>query len=160
MMQACMTETAASSFSLAVLIKHMGYVAAFVVSMQYLNLIPQSVIILSGLLIADVITGIVRSALLLGLSSIRSSIAIRGVISKLLVFLIPIVIALAGKGIGLDLSPLAQASVTVFILSMTYSILGNIRSIQTGQPKQEFDAIQYVMNQVKGLLQNIIHDDK
>lgn len=141
------------------IIKNASYVVAFWASMTYLNLDGRSVVILAALLLVDFVTGILRAALVDGVQTIKSSIAIRGFISKLLVFLIPFLIAVSGKGVSIDLSAMAQASITVFILSMLYSILGNIRSIQTGQAKQEFDAIQYFIVQVRGLLKSVIHDD-
>ena len=127
--------------------------------MTYLHLDGASVLILAALLIFDFVTGVLRAALVDGVQSVKSSVAIRGFVSKLLVFLIPFLIAISGKGVGMDLSAMAQASITVFILSMLYSVLGNIRSIQTGEAKQEFDAVQYFITQVRGLLKLVIHDE-
>lgn len=141
------------------ILKNISYLCVFFLSFEYLQLAPASVGILGVLLILDFITGVTRSAYVDGLRSIRSSIALRGALAKLLVILVPFVLALAGKAAGMQLAPVAQASITVFALSTAYSVLGNIHSAITGKPKLEFDAVDYFLQQIKGLLKNFIHDE-
>lgn len=150
----------ASHVSLFITIKNLSYVLAFLGTLEYLNLGHEAVSILAFLLLVDFFTGVLRAGIVEGGKAVKSSIGIRGLLSKLLVFLIPFVIALAGKGVGVDMSALATSSLTIFILSTSYSIIGNIHSITTGHPKQEFDAIDYVYRQVGEILKRIIPEDK
>jgi toxin secretion/phage lysis holin len=146
--------------SLFVALKNISYVGLFLVALQYLNLSHEAVVILGILLLVDVITGVWRAAAVDGVRSVKSSIGTRGALGKILVFIVPFVIAAAGRGAGVDLSPLASASLTIFIVNTAYSILGNVHSIGTGKPKVEYDALDYVYRKVGEVLKKLIPDVK
>jgi toxin secretion/phage lysis holin len=141
-------------------IKNTGYVALFVLSVEYLGITPISLVILTCLIITDVATGILKSAAIHGWVSIRSSVFQRGIIAKCLLIVAPLSLAVAGKGIGFSTSVLAQSVLNLLILSETYSIFGNINAVRTGEEKAEFDAVAFVLSKVRETLKKIIIDDE
>ena len=140
--------------------KNLSYVAFFALSAtSYLNISAESAAILGGFIVFDVITGVIKAIAINGGPSVKSSVLERGIIAKLLLVFIPLGIALAGKAVGVELSSVAQDTINVLVLSELYSIIGNIYAVKTGVDKEEFDAIAYVLGQLKNLLRNIIKDD-
>lgn len=138
--------------------KNAGYVAAFLTGIEFLGLMPTSVVVLLIMILTDIISGILKSASLHGGQAIKSSIFERGVLAKALVIGIPFNLALVGKGIGLDLSAIAQGTITVLILSEFYSILGNFYAIRTGVERVEFDAVAASVSKIRSLLKAFIQD--
>lgn len=151
-------ETSAH-LSFFVAFKNTSYVIAFLATLEFLNLDSTAVVVLAILLLFDFATGVLRAGVVDGKHTIRSSEAIRGAAAKVIVFVIPFVLAIAGKGAGMDLSSLAASSLTVFIFSTTYSIMGNVHSVTTGRPKVEFDAIDYMYRVVGKALKKAIPED-
>lgn len=140
--------------------KNFSYVILFTLSAaQYLNISAESATILGAFIIFDVITGILKAFFIHGGSAVKSSVLERGVIAKLLLVFVPIGIALAGKAVGVELSSVAQDTINVLVLSELYSIIGNIYAVKTGIDKEEFDAVAYVLGQLKNLLRTLIKDD-
>lgn len=133
-----------------------SYLVTFLASLKYLEVTPVSVEVLAALLVADLITGIVRAGLVDGWRSIQSNKMQRGIMAKMFILLVPIILSLSGKAIGIDIGVIAQACINVLVLSEGYSIVGNIYSIRTGNERVEFDAISYVLKQVQGFLKNLI----
>lgn len=149
----------ATHFSIFVALKNISYVVAFIATLEFLNLDGMAVSMLAILLLLDFFTGVLRAGVVDGVHTIRSSEGIRGAASKAIVFVIPFVLAIAGKGVGMDLAALASSSISIFICSTTYSIIGNVHSVTTGKPKVEFDAIDYMYRQVGNTLKKIIRED-
>lgn len=137
-------------------LKNSSYVVAFMASTQYLGLDGQSVAILAALILLDIVTGVLKSAALRGWRSIKSSRLASGTLAKLLLILIPIILAFAGKGIGMDLAVVAQSAITVLILSQVYSVIGNIHSLQTKTEKNEFDAVAFILRGIRDLLERLM----
>ena len=133
-------------------IKNLSYVVTFIASLEWLGLNPQAITVFAVLMIIDVVTGIIRAAIVLGGQSVRSSILKRGLLAKLLVLTALFSVALSGKGLGFDVSHLVQAAVNVLILGELYSILGNVHSVRTGNQKVEFDAVAFLLTRVKELI--------
>ena len=136
--------------------KNSSYVLAFVAFSEYLDLAPESVGILTALIVLDIATGIAKSGILYGWRSICSSRLASGILAKMLLLLVPISLALAGKGVGMDLSILVQSAITVLILSQVYSIIGNIHAVQTKTDKNEFDAVAFIMHGVRDFLERFM----
>ena len=63
-------------------------------------------------------------------------------------------LAVAAKGIQLDISPLVYASIGVLILGEVYSIIGNIATITTGEEMPEFDALSLVLKKIRAYVRN------
>lgn len=139
---------------------HGGYVAAFFATTTYLGINHESILVLAAVILLDIITGVLRAATVEGWRAITSSKFSAGVLAKLLLILIPITLALAGRGVGLDLALLAQGAISVLILSQVYSIIGNIHAIQTKGDKSEFDAVAVIMRWLRDLLEKSISNDR
>ena len=143
-----------------VTLKNSGYVVAFLATTTYLGINSESIVILAAVIVLDIITGIFKAAALGGWRSITSSRFSAGVLAKLLLILIPITLALAGKGVGMDMALIAQGAINVLILSQVYSVIGNIHAVQTKDEKNEFDAVAFIMKQLRDLLERSISSDK
>ena len=149
-------ETYATQISIWSALKNSSYIVAFMASSQYLGLVPESIAILAGLIILDIVTGIFKSGILYGWQTIRSSRLASGTLAKMLLLLVPTSLALAGKGVSLDMSAVAQSAITVLILSQAYSVIGNVHAVQTGTDKNEFDAVAFILRSVRDLLERFM----
>ena len=129
-------------------LKNSSYVLAFMASVEYLGFNPEVLVIFTILMVIDLITGIVRSIMVDGGSTFTSTAIRDGIFKKILLLGAIFTLGLAGRGVGFDLSPLIQASITVLILAETYSILGNIHSARTGKTKNEFDAVSFILKKL------------
>ena len=137
-------------------IKNVSYIAAFFAMGEYLGFETEVMAIFSTLMIIDVFTGITRAGVVEGRSALRSAIGTRGILAKILLITALFSVALAGKGVGVEAAALANGAMGVLILSEAYSILGNIHSIRTRKPKAEFDAVTWMLAQVRFLLEKTI----
>lgn len=142
-----------SHIALLTLIKNSSYAVGFVVASNFLGFAPQEGSILLTLMVIDVVTGVVRSCILHGGPSIRSSIGTRGVLAKILTLTGLITLAITFKGIGYSATAAIQGIVTVFILAESYSILGNIHSSLTLKEKKEYDAVAFLVGIVRRMLE-------
>jgi phage-related holin len=149
-------DTAIQNISIWAALKNASYVAAFFATTQYLGLLPESVAVLTALIAIDIVTGIIKSGVLYGWRSIRSSRLASGTLAKMLLVLIPMCLALAGKGVSIDMHALAQGSITVLVLSQAYSVIGNIHAVQTRTDKNEFDAVAYILRSLRDLLERFM----
>lgn len=68
------------------------------------------------------------------------------------VMTVPLVMALTAKGLGADFNWLVSWTVSVFILSESYSIIANIYAVRTGILLPEFDAVNAVLKKVRSLI--------
>jgi len=128
--------------------------------MEYLGLSQESIIILGVVILADIITGVLRSAVVHGWKSLTSSKLSAGVLAKSLLIFVPILLALAGKGVGVDLTSISGGALNVLILSQVYSVFGNIHSIQTKGEKSEFDALSVIMRSLRDVLERYLSTPK
>ncbi len=108
----------------------------------------------------DIVTGVVRSYVLNGGHSITSKRFSVGLISKMMLLMIPLILAWTGKGAGVDLLFLAKGALSVLIVSESYSIFGNIYSIHTGKNQKEFDAIAFLLEKIQKTLLTLIKEHK
>ena len=141
-------ETVATHASASALFKNFSYIVAVFVSLS-----PESYSILAVFMIVDTFTGIVRSGVIKGWKSVTSHELTSGILAKCLVILVPFLLALAGKGIGLQLDIIAKSALNVLILSELYSILSNIQSIRLKKDIAEFDAVNYLLGTLRAFLE-------
>lgn len=141
-----MTET-----SSIVALKNLGYIPAIL-----LGLSLESYTILAVLMLLDTIFGVIRTGVVHGGRSIKSYKLAAGIISKLSIILIPVLLAWAGRGAGINLITLAQGTLGVLILAETYSILSNIYSIRVRKDIHEYDAVSAILLWVRSLIESII----
>lgn len=131
--------------------KNLAYIPA-----MYLGLSVENYSILAMLMILDLITGIVRAGVIHGWRSVTSRIATFGILTKLTMILIPLVIALAAKGVGMNLLVVAKMALGTMILSEAYSVLGNIQAIRIRKDIKEFDAINLLLTKVRSILEQAL----
>lgn len=119
-------------------------------ALMYTGLPAEPAAILAVLMCVDFIAGISRAhALGETVTSHRMKV---GAITKCGVLTVPLVMALTAKGLGSDFTWLVQWTVSVFILSETYSIIANIYAARTGILLPEFDAVSAVLKKVRSLI--------
>lgn len=136
-----------------VAIKNLGYIPALLIGLS-----PESYMILTVFMLADLALGITRSVLLNGWQSIKSYKLTAGLISKLLVLSVPLIVVWAGRGSGFDLKLLGQWSIGILVLSQAYSMLGHINAIRTGQDRTEFDGVSWLIRKLRTTLEALIID--
>ena len=122
-------------------------------AMAYTGLPAEPAAILGTLMAIDFIVGISK-AHKLG-RSITSQRMRVGLMSKFGVMTIPLVMALAAKGLGADFAWMVNWSISLFILSETYSIISNIYTARTGNDVPEFDAVSAILKRVRALLNSL-----
>lgn len=119
-------------------------------ALMYTGLPAEPAAILAVLMCVDFIAGVSR-AHVLGepVTSHRMKV---GAVTKCGVMTVPLVMALTAKGLGADFNWLVSWTVSVFILSETYSIIANIYAARTGVILPEFDAVSAVLKKVRSLI--------
>lgn len=119
-------------------------------ALMYTGLPAEPAAILAVLMCVDFIAGVSR-AHVLGepVTSHRMKV---GAVTKCGVMTVPLVMALTAKGLGADFNWLVSWTVSVFILSETYSIIANIYAARTGIILPEFDAVSAVLKKVRSLI--------
>lgn len=142
-----------SEISIITILKNLGYIPAI-----FLGLSFQSYTILAIFMIIDTIAGITRSGTLHGWRSVTSFKLTSGILAKSLIILLPLLIALAGIGIGIDLIFLAKGALGMLILAQLYSIIGNIYAIKVKKDIHEFDAVGWVLLKIKFTVEKILLD--
>ena len=140
------------------ILKQSCYPIAFITAITGVS--TQIVNILTILIFLDILTGITKSYRLYGGTSIRSGRLSGGILSKLVVILIPLILALAGKGIGIDLTELVKGSFGTLILAETYSNFSNINQIRTGVAEKEFDVVSKLLEQIKKIILALLDNKK
>ena len=112
-------------------------------ALTYTGLPAEPAAILAVLMCVDFVAGVSRArALGEPVTSHRMKV---GAIVKCGVLTVPLVMALTAKGLGADFTWLVQWTVSVFILSESYSIISNIYTAKTGILLPEFDAVSAVL---------------
>lgn len=134
-----------------VTVKHLGYIPALLIGLSLENYS-----ILGAFLVFDYMTGILRAGLVDGPSSIKSYRAVAGLISKSLIFTIPLLLVWAGRGASVDMLPLATRLLGLLVFAQLYSILGNIYSIYIGKNIPEFDAVNFILRKLRDTLETFI----
>jgi len=137
-----------------VLIKHLTYFLAFIIGT--VGLATEAFAIFAVLIVLDTFTGVIRSITIRGGQSFTSMQLTSGVVSKGLIISVPLVIAWAGRGAGLDLTLIATGVLSVLILAEAYSVLGNIHAIHVKRDVKEFDAIAWILSKVRDQMENYL----
>ncbi len=117
--------------------------------------------VLLGFMILDMVLGVWKARRVDALKNPTSKEAKKGIITKLLIFIIPVVVGLIW---GLFDKPNALKIVNMFIVALAiaegYSIIGNAGAIYSGSNITEFDAITYIFrvstNMIKTMLEKFI----
>lgn len=148
------TETGALSSKAASIIMSLLYIP-FVTACNYFDISSESLGILAILLVIDYMTGIAKTYVI-NKADIRSYRAIAGILAKISVLLVPITLAVAAKQINYDLTAFVDTVISMLVLAEVYSIIGNIRVIQTGKPVQEIDAVSFVLAKISNIILELL----
>lgn len=140
-------------WSFTLIMREAAYIPA-----ALLGLSPKTYGILAVFMVADFLLGILRTILLHGPRSFKSYKLVSGLVSKLLVLCTPLLVVWAGEGAGIPLLFIAQWSVGVLVLAQAYSILGHINAIRTGQDTTEWDAVAWIMANLRNTLERVLTD--
>lgn len=116
--------------------------------------VPVSPIVsLVVLCFADLIFGVVKARVTgEDVSSRRFGFGVAG---KCCIVLLPIMIAVAAKGIGKDFDGFVEWAISAFIISELYSIISNIIMIKTGQAMPEWSAISLVAKKMRSIIESL-----
>jgi small basic protein len=133
-------------------LKNTTYVIVFLATIEYLGFNPESVALFTTLMVIDVFTGIVRACAQEGCQSVKSAIGVRGILAKILLLAGIFSVGIAGKGAGFAMQGTLQGVINVLILAELYSVWGNIHSALSGKKKNEFDAVAFILKQIKAAL--------
>jgi len=117
----------------------------------------EALLVFAILLIIDIVTGLGK-AYRLGhkWKSVRLA---NGIISKCILIVIPLTMALVAKGLHLDISTLVFIVIDALILSEAYSIIGNIYVFRSGKDIEEFDVLNLILKQIRNTLNKVLGDD-
>lgn len=120
----------------------------------YTGLSAELVIVLMVLIALDCFTAMIREFFLHNLNSRTLGI---GIISKVILMIVPFVLVLVGKGVYIDMTPIATLSLSVLVLAEGYSIIGNIMQIR-GNDKTitEQDAITFILRKAQEIIRDML----
>ena len=115
----------------------------------FLNIDTDVVQILCYLMLIDTLSGIVKSFSLN--KTFEFKILFFGLCSKLLILLIPMVIALVGKGISktYDFTSVLDAVLKVLVVSEGLSIITNFYVVKTGKKVKNIDIVTMLLSKIK-----------
>ncbi len=130
----------------------------FIALMHFIAIDKITFTIYAALLAIDLLTGVIK-VIRLGHKPTSKRFLI-GIMAKLTFLLVPIIVALGAKGIGLDLTSLVNTVIYALILNEVYSSIANIYTIQTGIEAQEFDVLSKILKVLRDLIERILNDKK
>jgi putative effector of murein hydrolase LrgA (UPF0299 family) len=130
-------------------------VVGIVAVLQYINIDANLILIYATLLGIDSVSGWIK-AWRIDPKSVKSSIAISGLMSKMIMLLVPVVIGLCVKALGQNSSWLVNVVFSVLTLAEAYSFLGNVYAIRTRKEVEEWDAVSAVLLGLKRILRKQI----
>lgn len=122
----------------------------------YLNLDLDVVKVLIWLMFIDTLSGVFKAFVLEKRFDFK--ILFFGICSKLLVLLIPMVVALVGKGISkdYDFTIVLDSILKILVVSEGLSIITNFYVIKTKKEVKNFDAITMLLSGIRNLLLKIM----
>ena len=122
--------------------------------LNYLNLETEIFALYALLLVIDYITGLLKALRLK--QHIKSNIMKYGILSKLILLLIPLTLLITAKIVGVDIESLVKVSINILALSELYSIISNLYSYRTAKELPEYDVLsllgRYIRNFIMGVL--------
>ncbi len=128
----------------------------FVSVVHYLGLETEALALFCTLLVIDLITGVLK---VLSLKQKPKSWRFaNGLISKGVLLLIPLSIAVAAKAVHIDLGELIYLFISALILSELYSIIANIYTIHTGKEAEEFDVLSLLLKKIRTTINMMLGD--
>lgn len=120
----------------------------------FLNIDADIVKILMLLMFLDTVFGITKSIVLK--KDVTKGILFLGLLVKMVILLIPMVLALVGKGLKYDFTPIVDAVLRVLVASEGLSIFTSMYVIKTKKDVKNFDIITLLLSSIRKALFNLI----
>lgn len=139
-------------------IKYIAFMlyAPFVALIEFTELNKLTIICLTLLIVIDLITGVIKT-IRVNKKPTSTRLA-NGVFSKLVLLFIPVSVALAVKGLGLNFVVLLDTTLAILMLSELYSIVANIYTIRTKEEVPEFDAVSAILKVIRHKINTFLGD--
>ena len=115
-------------------------------------------VILSFLMELDLVTGTTKAYV--RKEDITSRRLSAGFLSKVMVLLIPLTVAIMAKGLEVDMRWLVTFTISILIVAEAYSVVGNIYTIKTGETVKEIDAVSAIVKALGRFLENMLKGAK
>lgn len=110
--------------------------------------------ILSFLMVLDLVTGTTKAYVCK--EDVTSRRLSAGFLSKIMVLLVPLTVALMAKGVEIDMTELVRFTVSVLIISEAYSVVGNVYTIKTGEVVKEIDAVSAIVKRIRSAIEIVL----
>lgn len=120
----------------------------------FLNIDADIVKILMLLMFLDTVFGITKSIVLK--KDVTKGILFLGLLVKMVILLIPMVLALVGKGLKYDFTPIVDGVLRVLVASEGLSIFTSMYVIKTKKDVKNFDIITLLLSSIRKALFNLI----
>ena len=120
-----------------------------------LNIDIDIVKIIMWLMLFDTIFGIIKAVVLK--DEISKGILFFGLITKMLILTIPMVLALVGKGLGYDFTPLVNSVMKILVLAEGFSIISSMYSIKTKERVKDVDIISLLLSSLRKMIMETIN---
>lgn len=137
-------------------IKNFLYIPAFLIAIGIPEQASWSIVVLTILMIVDFVTGILTSYEIDGREAITSRKMTMGAIAKALILLVPFILIITAKGLGIDVLFFVQGSISMLIVAESYSVIGNIYAFKTRKRTKEIDAVSMVLKNIKDMILSIL----
>jgi phage-related holin len=133
-------------------IKSASYFLALAVSaaITYIGVEHKLIYTLTGLMVVDWITGVVKARRLkIDVTSKRSN---KGIIEKMMLLLIPVAIAVTLKAVEVPIGITMKAAFTLITVAELFSVVSNCYCIYTKTDVKEYDAVTAVIRFLRNTL--------
>lgn len=126
-------------------------------SFIFLNIDVDVVKVLIWLMLIDTVSGVLKSFILDKRFDFK--VLLFGICSKLLVLLIPMVVALVGKGISknYDFTGVLDCILKVLVVSEGLSVITNFYVIKTKREVKNYDVVTQLLSAIRKMLLKIIN---
>lgn len=142
------------------IIKNWLYLPAFLIAIGLPEFLSWAISSLTFLMIVDVFTGMLASARIDGIDGLTSRKMLGGIVAKTTILILPFVVVLIGKGLGVDLFSYIRGVVSLLVLAEAYSVVGNIYSAKNQQRLPEVDFISIVLKKIRDFIINLLEKTK
>lgn len=112
--------------------------------------------ILSFLMVLDLVTGVTKAYV--RKEDVTSRRLSAGFLSKVMVLLIPLTVAVMAKGIDVDMVWFISFTISILIVAEAYSVVGNVYTIKTGEAVKEIDAVSAIVKALRRILENMLRE--
>ena len=124
--------------------------------MNFIEMDRVVVSLYAALLSIDLLTGVLK-AVRLGRKPTSKKFLI-GIMAKLTFLLIPIILAIAAKAVGVNLKVFVTTVINALVLNEVYSSIANIYTIQTAKETAEFDVLGKILKFIRNYIDRMLND--